>query len=53
MVKLAQDKLNSTVEARVARSRWTKNAKLRIKKRQSASKHVKQAETGWLLSFLK
>jgi len=48
MVWFANDKLSSTVESRVARSRWTKNAKPLIKTRQTALKHVKKAETGWV-----
>jgi len=37
---------------RVARSRWTKNAKLHIKICETASKNAKQAETGRWLSVL-
>jgi len=34
-------------QTRVARSRWTKNAKPLVKKYQITSKNAKQAETGW------
>jgi len=38
-----------TIKTRVARSKWTKNAKPLVKKCQIASKNAKQTETGWML----